>query len=663
MEKNKKKNICKWLSIFSMMLILLFSVSVSAEMFSAGLNVGMKETKTLPANNQVVTLVFKDQTGKIYSELQKNINMGAMITLPNVPGRENAVGSGWKVEPNVADDTVKKWEAGAALTILNSDIYLGNKIVNNVLTFYAIPGIDPCVVKYYTGDGSKLLQQVEVKYGSNIVFPDFPEDGYKNQGWALNAKAQTASYQIGSNYQIKNNVNFYLVRTEMVDAVFKSKNGKTNSFYRGIGKTVEKGTTIIMPELKPTVGYESLGWSTKISPTTAEYTVGQTVVLKEDTTFYAAYKYVGKRTVKFTSNSGKSTSKKFTSLNTTVTRFSYFTVPAVPKVSGYQALGWTTVKNGKTVKYKPGDIIKVSKNITFYGVYQKTCKVYLRTKGGKLWKTVEVAKGSYYELPGVRNKNGYTMMGWSTKKGQSKNAKYEVGEKVKVSKNITLYSVLFVRSKETDYSGLQLQKITAGLTSKYKQVIFVGDSRTVLMERTLVKCGYTASTDKVSFIAKKGEGLAWLKETGYNQLLNKVGNKNSLNEKPTAVIFNLGVNDLGNLSKYVSYMKQIAPELEKRGCKLYYMSVNPVNNESLKYWGKKERAEAKVRNFNTTIKSKLCGKNGDYTFINSYAYLMKYGFGTNAGNAGYDVEKDDGLHYTVKTYKRIFRYCINILKK
>lgn len=648
MKENRGKYIRSIFSFLAVTLLLCLSITVSAEMFSAGETVvidgfgaGAGDAVGIP--EQTETNTFGTEFESEYIPEGSVTSSEEMIN-PPLPD-ENTNPSNLTNDVFLGDISVEM-EGTATLPDSEQDIILGS-----------------CVVSYYSGDGSKVLQQIEVKEGTTITFPDFAENGYKSQGWAETANAAVAAYQIGGTYQINSDINFYFVRTQMVTASFKSRKGAVNATYSSYTRTVEKGTTVILPEVPEVTGYQILGWATQTYATTAEYAVGQTVLLNEDTTFYAAYKQVGKRTIKFTNNNGTSKNKKYTSLNKTVTRLSYYTLPQLPTFTGYKAIGWTTVKNGTTVKYKPGDVIKISKNITFYAIYQKTCKVYLRTKGGTLWKTVEVKKGSYYELPGVKNKDGYTMMGWSNKKGQSKNPKYEVGEKIKITKNITLYSVLYVRSKETDYSGLALQNLAKNLTSKYKQVIFVGDSRTVRMELTLKNSGYTAKTNKISFIAQSGEGLSWLKNTAYSQLLSTVGTKKSINDKPTAVIFNLGVNDLENISSYVTYMKSIAPELEKRGCKLYYMSVNPVNNVSISYYAKKNRPESKVRSFNQTIKSKLCGKSGDYTYIDTYSYLLKYGYGTNSGKEGYDVEKDDGLHYTVKTYKRIFRYCINILKK
>ena len=37
---------------------------------------------------------------------------------------------------------------------------------------------------------------------------------------------------------------------------------------------------------------------------------------------------------------------------------------------------------------------------------------------------------------------------------------------------------------------------------------------------------------------------------------------------------------------------------------------------------------------------------------------MKTGYGTNASYNGEDSVSDDGLHYTTKTFKRIYYYCV-----
>ena len=125
-----------------------------------------------------------------------------------------------------------------------------------------------------------------------------------------------------------------------------------------------------------------------------------------------------------------------------------------------------------------------------------------------------------------------------------------------------------------------------------------------------------------------------------------------------AVVFNLGVNDMANASNYVSYMTNIASTLKSKNCKLFYMSVNPINSVMITKAGKGARTEAQVREFNSKIHS---GLSLNYKYIDTYSVLMKKGYGTNSSYSGTDAASDDGLHYTTKTFKRIYYYCITYL--
>ena len=59
--------------------------------------------------------------------------------------------------------------------------------------------------------------------------------------------------------------------------------------------------------------------------------------------------------------------------------------------------------------------------------------------------------------------------------------------------------------------------------------------------------------------------------------------------------------------------------------------------------------------------SGLAGELGSqYHYIDVYSYLMRTGYGT-VSNTGDGT--DDGVHYTPKTYKRIFTFCLNNIRK
>ena len=127
---------------------------------------------------------------------------------------------------------------------------------------------------------------------------------------------------------------------------------------------------------------------------------------------------------------------------------------------------------------------------------------------------------------------------------------------------------------------------------------------------------------------------------------------------PVAIVFNLGINDLANISEYVSYLRQVAPELEGLNCRLFYMSLNPINSTMIDKKGLIHREEADVREFNRRIKSEL---NDSYVYIDIYSWLVQTGYSTDSGMSGQNTGIDDGLHYTVNTYKRIFDRSITMV--
>lgn len=92
-------------------------------------------------------------------------------------------------------------------------------------------------------------------------------------------------------------------------------------------------------------------------------------------------------------------------------------------------------------------------------------------------------------------------MGWDIQLGKSTAPRYEAGDTITVNSNIKLYAVVFNRSAEEDLTLSELLqsasswKIGNGSSRGYNHIIFVGDSRTNRMQRTLqnLNSGYYES--------------------------------------------------------------------------------------------------------------------------------------------------------------------------
>ena len=409
---------------------------------------------------------------------------------------------------------------------------------------------------------------------------------------------------------------------------------------------------VTLPDVPKVKGYTNLGWTTEKGETEPEYSAGDTVKITKATRFYAVRRKSNYYTVSYYLGNG-STNAAYQKLIQTVEEGTVVTFAKVPARTGYVNQGWSSKKNSEKATAKAK--CTVNKNITLYAVQKKAVQLTFHRCDGSTWQKTTLAKGSSYSLPGVRDAEGYTFMGWSTKPMQSVSPQYEAEEKITVNGNVDLYAVVFNRTTETDLTEDQLPQVDI---YKYKQVIFVGDSRTEFMENVLESLG-NDTTNHVEFVCEAGKGLSWFQSTGYTQLYNLVkNNTNSILQKKTAVIFNFGVNDLKKYKEYVAYYKMIEPILANKGCELYFMSVNPINRKMLPNAGRADRSEAVVRTFNAYMKANLPSA---YTYIDMYSYLKStgYSFASDHYGAG---SVDDGLHYTARTYKRIFAKCLDSLK-
>ena len=500
-----------------------------------------------------------------------------------------------------------------------------------------------------------------VKKGSEFSLPCVPQiSNYKNKGWALTKNASSAVYGSRTKITVKESETFYAAREYLPYAVTFNNNTGTSKdkAFQNLYVRAGKNQYITLPKVPEQKDCTPLGWATKTKQTKAQYKEGQKVRITKKTKFYAVYRKAKKYTVSFCMSNGSSDSA-YSSLKKSVTEKSTITLPKVPSRKGYINDGWMLKTSQKTQHYNEGDKVKVYGNCKFYAVQEQAASVVLHKTRGAEYKTIYVKKGDSFTLPGAENPEGYTFMGWSTKPNivitGSKPGKvqYETGEVIpSVNSTIHLYQVMYQRNTEKNLISSQMAKPDL---NRYGGVIMVGDSRTVRMRQALAAQNCGANMNGVRFVSASGQGLKWFKDEGYRHLINQIKHIRVSSSKPVAVVFNLGVNDLYRISDYVVYMNELAPELEKMNCKLYYMSVNPINGVMIEKTGRLSlRKEAEVRAFNDRIKTGL----DDYTYIDTYSWLMQNGFGTSNGVNGKDSSEDDGLHYTVKTYKRIYDYCL-----
>ena len=673
-----------------------------------------------------ILIRYIDGEGKECTELEPVVvEWDKVFTLPHVPDQEAK--DVWKLEQEESLDNSVTFDGGESVTLKKEESW-DEFLKDGVLYLYMPQKYTVCL---YNNSGTSVFPSGEIKVyeGNDVTLPDIAGTLYINYGWTDIPGSAEVKYPLNFSYRITKDQNFYIIRRASLQMTFLSQNGKTSSAFQALNLKIGKGLTFQIPDVPEYPGYQNLGWSLKKNASQADYQAGQTIKASKNLTLYAVRK---KYPYKVIFNNNSSTSTAYTSLTMYAFKNDVVTLPELPKASGYQNLGWTTVKNSTTPLYEAGSQMKitkntrlyavrkknqyytvqfkrgdgatsaaykqlsvtveegttitfpavparsgyvnigwssrknsatatkktqytVSRNITFYAVQKKEVQVILHKNNGAVYSTVAVEKGGTYELPGVRNASGYTFMGWSTKPMQSVNPEYEAEETITVNKTIDLYAVVFNRSTETGLSADDLPQVNF---YKYKKVIFVGDSRTQYMQNVLNALDKNVISN-TEFICEAGKGLSWMRSTGYAKLYKLIENdSNSILGRKTAVIFNLGVNDMQNYKEYVAYYNMIAPILEKHGCELYFMSVNPINRKMLPNANRADRSEATLRNFNEYLQKNLTSA---YNYIDMYSYLKQNGYSFAKDSNGVSTV-DDGLHYTAATYKRIYAQCLKSLK-
>ena len=177
-----------------------------------------------------------------------------------------------------------------------------------------------------------------------------------------------------------------------------------------------------------------------------------------------------------------------------------------------------------------------------------------------------------------------------------------------------------------EQSGEDVAAISVTKSENAADIIFVGDSRFVQMKRSVGQNPYT-------WIAEAGQGYKWFNETAVAKIDNCVGNGSK-------IVINLGVNDLGNMQKYLTLVNAKAEDWTSKGATVYYSSVNPISEY-------RYTTEDQVENFNSQLQS---GLSENVHWIDSHSYL---------NSIGYNLV--DGLHYNNETYQNLYAYYISCL--
>lgn len=586
-----------------------------------------------------VTVQFFDENGENeYTEYQVTVPEGTSIMMPSPEERDNLRAMGWSETMNAKSAS---YRVGKELTVTED-----MKLYSVHQKLYTITFLSN------TGKTTDRLKALTIKgvWKEKVTLPDLPSySGYISDGWTNQKNKKTVTNKEGSTYTIIGNRTLYQVnhKAKTYTVKFYDNAGKTSSSLNKLAKKVTEGKSITLPSLPAKSGYERLGWSTKKKATTASYKAGSSLKVTKNMSLYAVYQKVTYCTVQFYNQAG---TKTYSSLKETVKKGDYITLPDLPAVTGYRALGWGKSKKATTSQlYDEQQRIRVTANMKLYANYKKSASTirFYTCDGSSEYTSIRMENASTSAvMPTAFSPKGYTFLGWSTKKNQTECPQYEMGQKYSnLSSSMKLYAVCKKKSEiESENAELAVE-----VSQKYDEVFFIGDSRFYGMKKTLNE-KYGGVPDNVTFLCQSGRGIAWFTanytsgEKFYQQIRDAKGKK--------AVIWNLGINDLidgyndvsQSIEDYTEMMTKMARDLRGQGCDFYFMSVNPTNDKeaaSPNYGtAYAPRSPYSVRLFNYQVRQNVSAY---YTYIDTYTYLTSTGFILY-----------DGLHYGDSTYLKIY---------
>lgn len=165
--------------------------------------------------------------------------------------------------------------------------------------------------------------------------------------------------------------------------------------------------------------------------------------------------------------------------------------------------------------------------------------------------------------------------------------------------------------------------LAKGSRKSAQGVIFVGDSRTCQMHDAVGETG-------AIFIAEYSMGYNWLKDTAIPKI-------NNLVAPGVTIVFNLGVNDPGNIDRYISLVNSYAYQWALKGAKVYYATVNPI-------WDNDARTNVTIDGFNAKLVTGLVGVG----IIDTNSYLKTTGY-----------KLIDNWHFDAPTNSKIYLYIMS----
>ena len=208
----------------------------------------------------------------------------------------------------------------------------------------------------------------------------------------------------------------------------------------------------------------------------------------------------------------------------------------------------------------------------------------------------------------------------------------------------------YYQAVSNEKSTSESESIPVEAEEKISRIVLVGDSRTTnlgyyiygitMIDDYLVD---EETSDGDYILGAGGEGYDWLLE-----------HTSEIEDKLTdgcALVVNMGVNGAPDFhAEIAEWCNNMAQKYKDRGVKVYFMSVNPVNDRLMAYYNYTLR-NVDVICFNSVIRTELIG----VTYIDTYSVVKDDILGESSSSF-------DGLHYYEDVYRKIRDYTWEFIK-
>lgn len=375
-------------------------------------------------------------TGEAITEYYKN---GSKVTVKNTSfTKDGYILSYW----STSSDGTDTYTMGQDITLTQD------------LTLYAVwvENKDTITITFNSGTIEKDSETVGTVEDNIILLPSgdslWTTDDYTFSGWSETADGGV-KYKAGEKYTASSSATLYAVWSTNPKITYDPNGGngeKIVESYKGGSKVTIKSTSFTND------GYTLSYWSTSANGSEI-YTFGQEITLTKDLTLYAAW-VENAKSVSVTFNSG--ILEKDAQI-ISVDKGKEILLPAGDSlwtVNGYTFSGWAETATGK-IKYKAGSKYSAKADITLYAVWteNKVTLAYNANGGNGSIESVTVAQGTEVTIAdeNALSRDGYILSSWTD--GATN---YDLGFKLILSSNITLYAVWTEKTHIKYYNGDEL---------------------------------------------------------------------------------------------------------------------------------------------------------------------------------------------------------------